>query len=103
MNYVLVEIYDNWADEIDTEGFLISTQEEVDDFLFEVKQHFKNNPDDYLSYSIGSNEEIEHHSFKSVERCLRIKKIKEEEYNTINKVIGLSFGEVSLWNILPYN
>ena len=103
MNYVLVTIYDNWAGEIDTEGFLITTQEEVDDYFFEVKQHFKNNPDDYLSYSIGSNEEIEHHSFKSVESCLRIKKIKEEEYNTINKVIGLSFGEVSLWNILPYN
>lgn len=103
MSYVLVHIEDNWADELDTEGFLIGTQKEVDDYLSKIKQYFIDNPGCSLSYSIGSNEEIEHNTFKSIERCLRIKKIKEEEYKTIKKVIGTSFGKVTLWDILEYN
>lgn len=103
MNYVLVTIFDNWADEIDTQGFLLTTQEEVDDYFFEIKQYFINNPDDYLYYSIGTNEEIEHYNLQSIERCLKVKKINEEEYKTINKTIGSSFGITTLWNILAYN
>lgn len=103
MKYLLVEITDNWADEFDTTGFILATKEELDEFLNDIKNYFDENPNSELSYCIGTNQEIEHDSYSSIERCLTITEISEQEYKIIKKRLGESFGETTLWEILAYN
>ena len=40
--YLLVKVYDDWADEISTEGFFTTTQEELDETYEAIKEYFKN-------------------------------------------------------------
>ena len=37
--YLLVKVYDDWSDEISTEGFFITTQEELDETYEAIKEN----------------------------------------------------------------
>lgn len=103
MNYVLITFNDNWADEIDIQGMLVTTKDQLDTYLLNIKEFFIKNPEGILTYCIGTNENIEHKNYESIESCISVKKITEQEYKTFKKTIGTCFGEIGLWSILDYN
>lgn len=88
--YLLVTVNDDWADEISTEGFFISTQEELDETYELIKDYFKEN--NSLTYYIGTNEEITHDSYESVVGCFSTKKITKQAYDTLKQLFNGSFG-----------
>lgn len=102
MTKVLVKIYDDWADEMSVEGFCIMSKDKLDKFLSDVKKYFEDNPGEILSYSIGTNEEIEHRSFESVNSCISFKEISDEQAAVVTSNVGRAFGTIGLLEILDY-
>lgn len=92
--YLLVKVYDDWADEISTEGFFTTTQEELDETYEAIKEYFKEN--NSLTYYIGTNEEITHESYEDVVGCFRTQEITKQEYTTLKKLFHGSFGIVNI-------
>ncbi len=92
--YLLVKVYDDWADEISTEGFFISTQEELDETYKAIKDYFKEN--NSLTYYIGTNEEITHECYEDVVGCFITQEITKQEYTTLKKLFCGSFGIVNI-------
>ena len=114
---LFVKFDDNWADEIDVEGFAIyKTREEYDEameeFLCEELEMEKEELRDYLakkdnededeefdeSFSIyvGSNEYIDYYSISEFKNRFYVQEITDDEYKTIDKIIGSSFGDFPL-------
>jgi len=56
MNNLLVKFKDDWADEMDLEGFFITTKEDWENRVTLLKDNFPYG----LTYSVGTNEEIEY-------------------------------------------
>lgn len=98
--YLLIKILDDWIDEISTEGLVLSTKKDFDSFLSRVETFFKENPNESLEYSIGTNQTIIHESFSSVSQCFFTKEITKEEYDTISKTVGVVFGTTSLMDVI---
>lgn len=119
---LLVRFDDNWADEIDVEGFAIyKTREEYDeameDFLCEklevekeeLRAHLEkveneddeseDDDDDFdesFCIYVGSNEDIEYYSISDFKNNFSIDEITDEEYETIAKLIGYRYGSFPL-------
>ena len=72
------------------------------EFYKGLEDYFRTNPDGTLSYSIGTNEYIEHDSIKSIIYCLDISFITVDQAEAIKQTIGLAYGEASLLDILDY-
>lgn len=94
MNYYIIKTNANYADEFDIEGFTLKQSElDLKDFK---NEYYKNIEEEYGGYPIesyfGTNESIEIDNRKTLEEFVQIKKITEEEYNSINKVLGSYFG-----------
>lgn len=99
---LLVKVNDNWADEMDVRGFAIMDLKSLYEFYKGLEDYFRTNPDGTLSYSIGTNEYIEHDSIKSIIYCLDISFITVDQAEAIKQTIGLAYGEASLLDILDY-
>lgn len=82
----LIEYDDNYADEFDVSGFRIV--ENIHSWNNEIDNLSEN---DY-SYCFGSNEVIEYYSSEDFCNALRITKISDEQYDTILKLFGESYG-----------
>lgn len=94
MNYYIIKTNANYADEFDIEGFTLKQSElDLKDFK---NEYYKNIEEGYGKYPIesyfGSNESIEINNRKELEKIVQVKKITEEEYKIINKVLGSYFG-----------
>lgn len=85
--YTLVTWSTNWADEMDIEGFKIFKKEDWDKFKAHVS--LIKHPFDIC---IGTNEEIDYSNGKQLLAELLAKDITNDEYLTINKLFGTSFG-----------
>lgn len=70
MSNLLVKFKDNWADEMDIEGFFITTREDWENRVALLKDNFPYG----LTYSVGTNEEIE---YSNPEQILKKYKIKD--------------------------
>ena len=102
---VLVAFNDNWADEMDVEGFHIyKSKEEFDKELKEEildyagiedeeYENFISGDDFWYTYGIGSNESLEYESFKDLYNKFSITEISNEEYEILNKYFGCSYGQ----------
>lgn len=99
---LLVRVDDNWSDEIDVEGFAIMDLKSLYQFYNDLEDYFRTTPNGTLSYSIGSNQYIEHDSIKSITYCLAISFITVDQAEVIKQTIGSSYGTVSLLDILDY-
>lgn len=82
-NYI-VHYSDNWADEMDIEGFIIMSGAELTDYIKFAKLVFKK--DGEYNYYIGTNEEINYESFGVFASHFEIREISEEEYKVLDKL-----------------
>lgn len=90
MKYYLYRFSDNWADEMDLEGFAILTQLEKDVALASIKKKFRHGG----TIGFGTNEDNEYNSLSEVMACTTFKSITAVEYNAIKKAFGgTSMGE----------
>lgn len=93
--YFLVKFTDNWADEIDVDGFDTLTEEEVKEFKNRVTSYFDENSEPYI-YSIGTNEELEYYDAETLLSYFTFKEITKEEYDVIKKLFPYSYGFIPL-------
>jgi hypothetical protein len=89
MKYYLYEYSANWADEMDVAGFMLLTGLEKDMALASIKKKFRKGGTVY----IGTNEEIEYSDYDEVMSDVSITEISKQDYDTINRLFGTSFGE----------
>lgn len=89
MKYYVCTFSDNWADEMDLEGFRLMTEDEKDEMIKDIKKRFRSGG----SIGFGSNESNEYEDADEVLGTLSYEQITKAEYDTIARVIGTSFGE----------
>jgi len=94
---VLIKWDSNWADEMDIEGFLITSKSSADSFKKQLKDY-----DSSFEVYVGTNEDIEYGSGEELLKELTFKKITEEEANVIKKFFGGSGGHTEFWSALDY-
>lgn len=87
MSKVLVKWSDNWADEMDIEGFVIMTDSEWKEYKQGIKEKIKP-----FSIGIGTNEEIDYDNGEDLLAKLTAKKLTSEEYKTISGIFGNYWG-----------
>lgn len=101
--FMLVTFRDNWADEMDLEGFFICSKEE---FILQLKRakyvfekldkgellDWRKRPMGTLTYHVGSNEEIEYESFEQFERVFSAREMTELEADVVKKFFGSYHG-----------
>ena len=83
MSKVLVKWSDNWADEMDVEGFVIMDNSEWKEFQETAKK--VNSP---ISICVGTNEEIEYPNGDALLENITTKKLTSDEAKTITKFFG---------------
>lgn len=99
---ILVGIEDNWADEINIQGFVIMDLKSLYSFYEKLNKYFKQNPNGKLSYCIGTNEYIEHNSLEDIIYCLTPCFITLDEAEVIKTIIGKNYGFTGILDILEY-
>lgn len=83
----LVKYKSDWADEMDIYGLRLLTEEDKTD----IERLIRNN--NYpLTHYVGTNEEIEYHSFEELKPRYIWTPITEDEYKTLHKLIGSDYG-----------
>jgi hypothetical protein len=88
--YVIVFFEDNWADEMDINGFCVMSKKEYDKMIDEINGiNFENE----LEVYIGTNESIEYTDAQSVLRCLKTKPVTKEEYDVLKKFFKQSYSK----------
>lgn len=98
VEYYLLSYQDNWADEMDIEGFMIlDTYQMVEwnETLVKVKEFLKSTTYDFW---IGTNEEIEYDSFDDFIQCFSRKKISAEVACALKETLELENGR---YGIIP--
>lgn len=95
MKYYLYKFSDNWADEMDLEGFAILTEKEKDSKLAYIKKKFKKGG----TISFGTNEDNEYDSLSDVLDCIEFKEISQADYNAVKRI----FGDKSMGELGPLN
>lgn len=86
MKYFLVTFDDNWADEMDIEGFAVATEDQLE--LFKRDLMAANYPTEIY---IGSNQSIGYNDFDDYWACVDHEEITLEEYNLISKLFSAKF------------
>ena len=89
--YLFIEYNSNWADEMDVNGFFITTKELWDERVEAFRKHFEDEP--FLTYYVGTNEEIEYLMFEDVLNDFTITEITEEEAKVLDKLFGYNDGD----------
>ena len=84
--YKLVQFSDNWADEMDIEGFVIITDKQWKDFKTKVKGFKKE-----LCIAFGSNESNDYNNGEDLLTKINVKNITEDEANILKKLFGKSY------------
>jgi len=89
MKYYVCTFSDNWADEMDLEGFCLMTEDEKDEMIKDIKKRFRRGG----SICFGTNEDNDYSDADEVLATLSYEQITKAEFDTIARVIGTSFGE----------
>lgn len=91
----LVIFNDNWADEMDIDGFVLMKDEEWKDSRKKISNCKKK-----ISVSFGSNEWNEYGDGKHLLSKIKAKTITEEEAIVIKKFFGKEYGQVGFaWDL----
>lgn len=90
MKYYLYTFEDNWADEMDVQGFAVLTEDEKDMAIAQIKRQYKNGG----TICFGTNEDNEYDDLDDVMDCVEFEEISQSEYSTLKKLFGESFGEL---------
>lgn len=81
---LLIKFESNWADEMDIEGYYVTTVELYNKYIEEFKKYFEE--EDSLSYCVGTNEEIEFDSLDELLECYDTKSITISDYEVLEKL-----------------
>ena len=95
MEQVLVKWSDNWADEMNIEGFNIFTKTEWNEFKTKLKNAKKE-----FTIGVGSNEDINYKDGRKLLSNLSAKEITEDESKIIKKFLGNNWGHTQFMNVL---
>ena len=87
----LVNVSDNWADEMDVEGFSIWDQKTYDEFMDLFNKYWDENG--FLEIYIGTNEFIEYGSKEDLLNCFKFIEITDDEAYVLKQFFGESFGD----------
>lgn len=84
--YVFIRFQGNWADEIDVDNFYAKpiTKDEYQYLMRAVE--FIQNYKGEMSYTVGSNEQIEYNNGEEYMAGFEIKTISKEEYEVLKKL-----------------
>jgi hypothetical protein len=96
MKKYLVIYHDNWADEMDVEGFRLFTQDELDDYVSLHVKYFETNSS--WKFGVGSNEQIEYNDWEGIRSALTVKEITDAEYEMLGKLFPLPFDSLIYCN-----
>lgn len=94
MSKVLIKCKDNWADEMDLEGFSI-----MDSDAWTKRKESISNITESFTICVGTNEDIEYRNGNAFLRRLVVKEITDDEANVIIKYLGDSFGHCPIDNL----
>lgn len=94
MSKVLIKHKDNWADEIDLEGFSIMES----DAWNKRKEDISNMTKPFTVY-VGTNEEIDYKNGNAFLRTLTVKEITDTEFNFLKTNFGIEFGHCPIDNL----
>lgn len=86
MEYLLIKYRDNWADEIDVEGFVVVKKSDWEALLNKMQAFFSARIS--WEFGIGTNEEIYYSTFKEWEKTLKYTELSEVEFIIISKVFN---------------
>ena len=92
MNYVIVSLGVNWADEFDVNSLWVTTQEEYEDVLRDIDKNFVSDVEIYF----GTNESICFDSKDDLLECIDSAPISKEFYDEFLTLIGETYGPLSI-------
>ncbi len=92
MSWVLVQLNDNWADEMDLDGFQIMDEEK-----WKISEERLRRSENYIEIYVGTNEEIDYRNGKDFLKSLTIISISDDQFDFIKKTFGKT------WGIFPLN
>lgn len=91
MKYYIYKFSDNWADEMDLEGFAALNEMQKDIALAKIKREYRKGG----TVCFGTNEDNEYDSLEDVLDCIEIEEISLQEYQVLHKLFsGGSSGEL---------
>ena len=88
--HILVKYRDNWADEMDLEGFRLMTISEWEDIKQRAEEYFKENSE--YTYYVGTNEEVTFRNYNDWLRHFDVFNLLDHEYHAILRTLGQDFG-----------
>ena len=93
MKYFLAQFSDNWADEMDIEGFVLLTEEEKDETVKGMRINFDEcNTKWGYEIGFGTNQGKSYKTFDEVLKQVGIKEVTKEEYDTLIKFFPYGHG-----------
>lgn len=95
-NYVLVKWADNWADEMDLEGFRIFAESDWAEFKTKLSAYT-----DEFTICVGTNEDIDYSNGTDLLKKMKVHKLSESDYATISRIFGDGYGEQSAFDNSP--
>lgn len=92
MSKLLVKFSANWADEMDIDGFKVTTRDKWNRHIGVAARFFKSHPNG-IELSCGSNEEVTFQDLKEYRAAFHTKVITEEEAVTMKRLFPVAFRE----------
>lgn len=94
MTKVLIKHKDNWADEIDLEGFSIMDSEAWNKKKEEISKIAKS-----FTVYVGTNEEIDYNNGNEFLKTLTVNEISDSEFEFLKKNFGVEFGHCPIASV----
>lgn len=89
--YILVTTRNNWADEIDTQGFAVFMPEAWDEHLAKAEKAFEQRGS--IELYIGTNEEIPLEDFNDYKDQMVVKSIDELQWQTLKDLFKIKINK----------
>lgn len=86
-NHLLIKTQNNWADEIDTEGFAIFTKEAYFSHLKQAEDAFAG--DQEITIYVGTNEDIQFPDYKDYVAQIEVQEVNFTEVLILCKAFGI--------------
>lgn len=93
MSHVLVKWADNWADEMDLEGFRVYEVSKWDVLKEKLKKHTES-----FTICVGTNEEIDYDDGEALLGSISVTAITDEEVAVLKKLFKGQHGEQSVFD-----
>ena len=87
MSKVLVKWSDNWADEMDIEGFIIDDKEKVEEWLNNMKSITR-----HFDICIGTNEDVDYDNGEQFAETISVIDITEEDEKLLKRLFNIHNG-----------